>query len=68
MKIAETLCERAPIAVRMTKACIQAGSDLGGETGFELEQKAFFEVFKTEDKSEGVQAFLEKRKPEFKGA
>lgn len=67
LKVVESVCERAPIAVRMTKAAIQAGVDLGQEKGFEVERRAFFEIFKTEDKNEGVAAFLEKRKPEFKG-
>jgi len=67
LKIAETICERAPIAVRMTKACIQSNFDDFSEGGFKVEARAFSEVFKTDDKREGVQAFLEKRKPEFKG-
>lgn len=66
-KVVETLCERAPLAVRMTKATIQAGVELGIEKGFQVEARAFGEVFKTEDKTEGVLAFLEKRKPQFQG-
>lgn len=67
LKVVEGLCLKAPIAIRMTKASIQAGVELGVEEGFTVEARAFGEVFKTEDKTEGVSAFLEKRKAIFKG-
>ena len=66
-KIAGNICERAPIAVRMAKACINVGFEDFSKKGFQLEARAFSEVFKTADQKEGVDAFLSKRKPEFKG-
>jgi enoyl-CoA hydratase len=67
LKVAETLCQRAPIAVRMTKACVTAALEMDIERGFQVESRAFSEVFKTQDKEEGVKAFLEKRKAHFQG-
>lgn len=67
MKVAESISEKAPIAVRMAKACVHASFEGDSEKGFALERRAFYEVFKTADKTEGVAAFLEKRKPAFKG-
>lgn len=67
LKMAENICARAPIAVKMTKACIDGGVEMGSEKGFDLEARAFYEIFKTQDKTEGIKAFLEKRTPEFVG-
>lgn len=64
---AEKLASRAPIAVRFTKQIINAGADCSLDAALLLEREAFALLFTTEDMAEGVNAFLSKKKPEFKG-
>lgn len=64
---AEKLAERAPIAVRLAKQIMNAGSDCSMEAALLMEREAFGLLFSTEDMLEGVNAFLSKKKPEFKG-
>jgi enoyl-CoA hydratase/3-hydroxyacyl-CoA dehydrogenase len=64
---AEKLASRAPIAVRFTKRVINAGADCSLDAALLLEREAFALLFTTEDMAEGVNAFLSKKKPEFKG-
>ncbi|MDW8140960.1 MAG: 3-hydroxyacyl-CoA dehydrogenase/enoyl-CoA hydratase family protein [Candidatus Bipolaricaulota bacterium] len=64
---AEKLAERAPIAVRLTKQIINAGADCSLDAALLMEREAFGLLFSTEDMLEGVNAFLTKKKPEFKG-
>jgi len=66
-EFAETLAARAPVAVCMTKRVIDEGAQAPMSTGLLLEREAFGLLFTTEDMSEGVTAFLTKRKPDFKG-
>jgi len=56
-----------PLAVTQIKEVLLAGMDASLETGLMLERKAFQILFATKDQKEGVAAFLEKRKAEFKG-
>ncbi len=59
--------ENAPIAVRLAKEVINRGSHLPLETALELELHAFALTFATRDQKEGMQAFVEKRKPRYTG-
>jgi len=67
LELADKIAALPPIAIRQTKEVILAGADMSLETGITLERKAFDILFDTEDQKEGMRAFLEKRKPEFKG-
>ena len=54
-------------AIAMAKGALNEGLSLSIEEGLEIEQKLFGDIFSSYDMKEGTSAFLEKRKPEFKG-
>lgn len=64
---AETICQAGPLAVRAAKQAMIQGSSLTLEEGLQLENDLEAQVMSTEDFTEGTTAFLEKRKPDFKG-
>jgi enoyl-CoA hydratase len=66
-KLAEKIIERAPVAVGYCKRLINFSSYGTLGEGDKLEQELYARCFDTEDKDEGMKAFLEKRKPVFKG-
>lgn len=61
------LAAKAPVAVKVAKALINKGENIGLESALALEREGFGVVASTEDLQEGVKAFTEKRKPAFKG-
>lgn len=67
MKLANKIAEKAPIALQLTKEAVKFASRSNLDEGLRREVDLFAICFSTEDKKEGVSAFLEKRKPEFKG-
>ena len=60
--------KRAPIALRLAKDLLNRAADTPLDAGLEAESFAFGIVTSTEDMFEGIQAFMEKREPKFKGA
>lgn len=66
-KIAAEISQKPPISVRAAKESILRAQDTTLEVGLEFERKAFYTLFATGDSREGMKAFLEKRRPEFKG-
>jgi enoyl-CoA hydratase len=66
-KLAREIANRPPVAVRLAKEAILKSFDTTIETGLEFERKNFYLLFATEDMKEGMAAFIEKRKPEWKG-
>ncbi len=66
-KTAKALASKAPIAIRYLIEAVNSGLEMGLEESFEFEAGVFGLAFSTEDYKEGTKAFLEKRKPEFKG-
>lgn len=67
MLIANTICERGPLAVRTAKEAILRGMDMPLEHGLAYEDVLLARLMATEDAKEGPRAFAEKRKPEYKG-
>ncbi|MEE9236172.1 MAG: enoyl-CoA hydratase-related protein [Thermoplasmata archaeon] len=66
-ELAMKIAEKSPVAVRLALEAVRAASRMDLQAGLEYEAVLFSLLFSTEDKEEGVQAFLEKRKPSFKG-
>src|SRR5712692_5195078 len=67
IKLAKTVAAQAPVAVRLAKDAVNAAFETTLEEGLDIERKNFFLLFATEDMREGMRAFIEKRKAEFKG-
>lgn len=67
LKLADEIASRAPLAVRAAKKMINAAYDAPLSEGLAEEKKVFYNLFNTEDQKEGMQAFVEKRDPEWKG-
>ncbi|MEZ5426807.1 MAG: enoyl-CoA hydratase-related protein [Pyrinomonadaceae bacterium] len=65
--LAEKIAEKAPIALQLSKEAVKFASRSNLDEGLRREVDLFAICFSTEDKEEGVAAFLEKRKPDFKG-
>lgn len=66
-KLAQKIMAKGPLAISKAKYAISEGFKCSLEEGLELEANLFAELCNTEDKSEGAVAFMEKRKPNFKG-
>jgi enoyl-CoA hydratase len=66
-KLAQTIASRAPIAVAKAKQSISKGYELHIKDGLQQEAELFGELFNTQDQKEGIDAFITKRQPEFKG-
>ena len=56
-----------PKAIRATKRVLAQGADLPLDAALALENREFLLLFDTQDKTEGMRAFLDKRKPVFTG-
>lgn len=67
LELAKELASKPTIAVQLAKECILKSFDSTIESGLEFERKNFYLLFASEDKFEGMKAFVEKRKAEWKG-
>jgi enoyl-CoA hydratase/carnithine racemase len=67
VKMASQIAAMPPIAVMQMKEVLLAGQDMSLEAALMLERKAFQLLFDTKDQKEGMNAFLEKRKPVYQG-
>ncbi len=66
MEIANKISKNAQLAVRYSKAAINKNYEVDIDTGIEIEKNLFALCFASLDQKEGMGAFIEKRKPEFK--
>ena len=55
------------MAVRLAKMAVNKAFEMGLSDGLDFERELFYLLFASEDKTEGMKAFMEKRKPDFKG-
>jgi enoyl-CoA hydratase/carnithine racemase len=67
VELAGVVARRPPLAVRMGKQAVLAAEETSLSGGIEAERRLFELAFATEDRVEGMRAFLEKRRPDFRG-
>jgi enoyl-CoA hydratase len=67
LKLADEIASRAPLAVRAAKRMVNQSYERSLTDGLNEEKQTFYNLFASEDQKEGMQAFIEKRKPEWKG-
>ncbi len=67
LELAATVAERPPLAVRLGKQAVLAAEETALSAGLDHERRLYELAMATEDRVEGMNAFVEKRKPEFKG-
>jgi enoyl-CoA hydratase len=67
-EVAQAILTRGPVAVRMVKDAVRKGYDMTLDQGIRLEEDLYALLQTTADRAEGVRAFLDKRKPLFRGA
>jgi enoyl-CoA hydratase len=66
IKMAQVVAEKSPIAIQLAKESVLKAFDSGLQEGLHFERKNFYMLFATEDQKEGMNAFVEKRKANFK--
>jgi enoyl-CoA hydratase len=67
IKLAAKIAQLSPIATRLAKESVNRSFETGLDEGLHFERKNFYLTFASEDQKEGMQAFVEKRTPDFKG-
>lgn len=67
IRLGQEIAERAPVAVRLAKEAVNKAFETSLADGLEFERRLFYFLFATQDQKEGMRAFIEKRKPEWKG-
>jgi len=66
-RVAREIAEKGPVATRLAKESVDRAQETTLTSGLEAERRALYLAFASEDAKEGLTAFTEKRKPEFKG-
>jgi enoyl-CoA hydratase len=66
-KVAQEIATKAPVATRLAKEGVDRAFEGPLDLGLEHERRLLYLAFASEDAKEGLEAFMEKRKPEFKG-
>ena len=68
LELAQRIAKRPPIAARLAKQAVLGAEEASMTAGLEMERRLYEQSMATEDRIEGMDAFLEKRKPKFRGA
>jgi enoyl-CoA hydratase len=66
-KVASEIASKSPVAIRLAKMAVNKAFEMGLGDGIDFERELFYLLFASEDSKEGMNAFMEKRKPNFKG-
>jgi enoyl-CoA hydratase len=66
-RVARAIASKGPVAQRLAKEAVNRAFESTLDTGLDFERKALYLAFASEDAKEGLTAFTEKRKPEFRG-
>ena len=66
-RVAAEIAAKGPVSVRLAKEAVDAAFETPLQAGIELERRSFFLARASEDSTEGLNAFLEKRPPDFRG-
>jgi enoyl-CoA hydratase len=67
LRLAAEIAEMSPIAARLAKESVNRAYETHLDEGLHFERKNFYLTFASDDQTEGMNAFVEKRKPDFKG-
>lgn len=67
LELAGQVARRAPLAVQLAKRLVREGADAPLETALTLEHAETAALYRTEDAAEGIRAFIDKRRPTFRG-
>jgi enoyl-CoA hydratase len=67
LEMARSIAAHSPLALRLAKTAVRSALETPLASGLQLERELFITAFSSEDRAEGVRAFLEKRSPDFKG-
>jgi len=66
-ELAGSIADHSPVALKLIKEAVRASAEMPLSAGLEYERELFITAFSSEDRTEGIAAFLEKRAPDFKG-
>jgi enoyl-CoA hydratase len=66
-KLAAEIAAKSPVAIKLAKMSINKAFEMGLSDGLDFERELFYMLFSSEDAKEGMHAFMDKRKPEFRG-
>jgi enoyl-CoA hydratase len=66
-EVAKTICDRAPVAVRLAKEAVNKSFEMTLKDGMDFERRNFYLTFASADQKEGMKAFMEKRHPHYHG-
>jgi enoyl-CoA hydratase len=67
MKVANDIAAKSPVAVKLAKMAVNNAFEMGLGPGLDFERELFYMLFASEDQKEGMNAFMQKRKPVFQG-